>query len=99
MKERGVDVILCPAYIGAAAQLGTGKYWLYTAIWNILDQPAAIFPTGLKVDSELDPVEVSYTPRSRQDEDEYKKCKFPLCVQDLLRFRIVFNEAIANGGM
>ncbi|OQU99866.1 hypothetical protein CLAIMM_05439 [Cladophialophora immunda] len=73
MKERGVDFILCPAYVGAAAQLATGKYWLYTAIWNILDQPAVIFPTGLRVDQELDPVETGYTPRSKQDEEEYKK--------------------------
>lgn len=76
MKERGVDFILCPAYVGAAPPLATAKYWLYTAIWNILDQPAAIFPTGLKVDPELDPVEASYTPRSKQDEEEYRMCKF-----------------------
>jgi amidase len=78
MKERGVDFILSPAYIGVASQLATGKYWLYTAIWNILDQPAAIFPTGLKADPALDPVELDYTPRSKQDEEEYKNCKSPL---------------------
>ncbi|KAF5013206.1 hypothetical protein FDECE_785 [Fusarium decemcellulare] len=73
MKERGVDLILCPAYVGAAAALGTGQYWLYTAIWNILDQPCVAFPTGLKADPAIDVVEEGYQPRSAVDETEYKK--------------------------
>ncbi len=56
MKERGVDVILCPAYVGVAAELAQGQYWLYTSIWNILDQPAITFPTGLKADPKIDVV-------------------------------------------
>lgn len=75
MKERGVDFILCPTYVGVAAELGTPQYWSYTAIWNILDQPAVIFPTGLKADPALDHVEADYTPRSPTDEREYKKCE------------------------
>ncbi|KAI1620801.1 amidase signature domain-containing protein [Exophiala viscosa] len=73
MKERGVDFILCPAYVGVAAELATGQYWLYTAIWNILDQPAVTFPTGLKADPSVDVVEADYKPRSAQDEREFKK--------------------------
>ncbi|KAI8670258.1 Amidase [Fusarium keratoplasticum] len=72
MKERGVDVILCPAYVGAAATLGSGQYWLYTAIWNILDQPCVAFPTGLKVDPAIDVVE-DYKPCSQEDDREYRK--------------------------
>lgn len=30
MKERGVDFILSPAYVGVAAELQTAQYWLYT---------------------------------------------------------------------
>ncbi|EXJ77533.1 hypothetical protein A1O3_09760 [Capronia epimyces CBS 606.96] len=74
MKDRCVDFILCPAYIGVAAELATAQYWPYTAIWNILDQPAVAFPTGLKVDAKLDVVEADYKPRSAEDEREYKKC-------------------------
>jgi hypothetical protein len=74
MKERGVDVILCPAYVGAAATLGSGQNWLYTAIWNILDQPCVAFPTGLKVDPAIDVVE-DYKPRSEEDDREYRKCQ------------------------
>lgn len=75
MRERGVDFILCPTYVGAAAELATAQYWSYTAIWNILDQPAVIFPTGLKADPAVDVVEADYTPRSEEDKREYEKCK------------------------
>ncbi|KAJ9493840.1 hypothetical protein H2202_010695 [Exophiala xenobiotica] len=75
MKERGVDVLLTPAYVGVAPELATGQYWLYTAIWNILDQPAVTFPTGLKADPNVDMVETDYTPRSAEDERKYKKSR------------------------
>ncbi|KAL4877316.1 amidase signature domain-containing protein [Aspergillus karnatakaensis] len=73
IKSRGIDFILCPAYVGAAAVLGESHYWNYTAIWNILDHPAAVFPSGLFVDPKLDGVDVSYQPRSALDEREWKK--------------------------
>lgn len=75
MKERGVDVILCPTYVGVASELGTAQYWLYTSTWNILDQPGAVFPTGLKADPKVDAIEADYKPRSPVDEREYKKCE------------------------
>jgi Asp-tRNA(Asn)/Glu-tRNA(Gln) amidotransferase A subunit family amidase len=73
MKSHGVDFILCPAYVGVASVLGESQYWNYTAIWNILDQPAAVFPSGLYVDPHLDAVDSSYQPRSAEDEREWKK--------------------------
>ncbi|KAL4803953.1 amidase signature domain-containing protein [Aspergillus unguis] len=73
MKTHGVDFILCPAYVGVAAVLGESHYWNYTAIWNILDQPAAVFPSGLYVDPQLDPIDSSYKPRNAVDEREWKK--------------------------
>lgn len=76
MRERGVDFILCPTYVGVAAELGTAQYWNYTGIWNILDQPAVIFPTGLKADPEIDAAEADYRPRSTVEEREFKKCKY-----------------------
>lgn len=79
MVERGVDVLLCPTYVGVAPELGTAQYWPYTATWNILDQPGVIFPTGLKADPEVDVVETDYTPRSAVDEREFKKCKCLCC--------------------
>lgn len=73
MKSRGVDFILCPAYVGVAPVLGESHYWNYTAIWNILDQPAVVFPSGLNVDPQLDAVDKSYQPRTTVDEREWKK--------------------------
>ncbi|KAL2883488.1 hypothetical protein SGCOL_001171 [Colletotrichum sp. CLE4] len=73
MKDRDVDFILCPAYVGVAAKCGTPKYWHYTTIWNILDQPSITFPTGLHVDPAIDVVDKDYKPRSDTDEREYKK--------------------------
>lgn len=74
MRERGVDFLLCPTYVGVAAELGTAQYWGYTSIWNILDQPAVVFPTGLKADPQIDVAETDYTPRNETDEREFKKC-------------------------
>lgn len=86
MKERGVDFILCPAYVGAAPLQGGAKYWNYTAIWNILDLPSAVLPSGLRCDEGVDVKEEGYTPRNEMDGDEWKACKcpcnmiqFPMC--------------------
>jgi Asp-tRNA(Asn)/Glu-tRNA(Gln) amidotransferase A subunit family amidase len=72
MKEHGIDFILCPTYVGVAAEPNEARYFGYTAIWNVLDMPGVVFPTGLKVDPELDIVERGYQPRSPEDEAEYK---------------------------
>jgi amidase len=61
-----VDVILCPATPSAAPKLDTSKYWGYTAQWNLLDYPAAIFPVG-QVQVEKDDVKEAYEPRNEQD--------------------------------
>ncbi|KAL4918643.1 amidase signature domain-containing protein [Aspergillus aurantiobrunneus] len=73
MKSRGVDFILCPAYVGVAAVMGESHYWNYAAIWNILDQPAVVFPSGLSVDPRLDAIDSSYQPRSAVDDREWRK--------------------------
>jgi amidase len=63
MKARGVDVILCPAYFGAGEIQGQARYWNYTAVWNILDQPAVTFPSGLCVDKEVDIIDPTVSAR------------------------------------
>jgi Asp-tRNA(Asn)/Glu-tRNA(Gln) amidotransferase A subunit family amidase len=73
MKSRGVDFILCPVYVGAAAVMGESQYWNYTAVWNILDYPGVVFPSGLVVDPELDPVDGGYRTRSDVDAREWAK--------------------------
>ncbi|KAK5312773.1 hypothetical protein LTR93_011194 [Exophiala xenobiotica] len=87
MKQRGVDCILCPVTNGVATRQGNNEYWFYTGLWNILDQPALAFPTGLEVDPELDPAEVDYLPLNENDRREHAKYSpevfagMPICLQ------------------
>lgn len=76
MKARGVDFILCPTYAGAGVLQGEAKYWGYSSIWNILDLPAAVVPSGLRCDKAVDVREDGYTPRGQKDEQEWKACKW-----------------------
>ncbi|KAJ3744399.1 amidase signature domain-containing protein [Lentinula detonsa] len=54
-NTQNIDVLLCPAQYGAAQPLQTTKYWGYTSVFNCVDFPAAVFPTGLKANASLDP--------------------------------------------
>jgi amidase len=76
MAERGVDFILGPAYVGAGTLHDDAKYSLYTSIWNILDLPSAIVPSGLRCDKTVDTRDESYVPRSNIDKEEWKACKY-----------------------
>lgn len=68
-----LDVILCPAGPAPAQPLGTTKYWAYTSMWNLLDWPAAVFPTGLSV-GEQD--REDYPEPNNEDERHlYATCK------------------------
>lgn len=74
-----IDVILCPAGPGAASLHDTARYWPYTSHWNLLDYPAAIFPSGIFVDPLKDVKAVSYKPTNDQDaynHDLYDAAKF-----------------------
>ncbi|KAK8061231.1 hypothetical protein PG997_015452 [Apiospora hydei] len=68
--NREVDVILCPPSFGAAIPHGQSRYWGYTAHWNLLDYPAAVFPVT-KVDPALDVKDLSYVPKNSQDKFVY----------------------------
>lgn len=72
MKERGVDFILGPAYVGAGVLQGGAKYWNYTGIWNILDLPSAVLPSGLACDKAVDVKDAGYKPLNEKDEEEWK---------------------------
>ena len=85
MAARGVDIILCPAYVGAGVLQGGAKYWNYTAIWNILDMPSSAFPSGLYVDKKVDVRDDNYKPRNEEDENEWKACKSPVKQHEFLQ--------------
>ncbi|ROV88735.1 hypothetical protein VMCG_10067 [Cytospora schulzeri] len=72
MKERGVDFILGPTYPGAGVLQGGAKYWNYTAIWNILDLPSSVLPSGLACDKAVDVKDEGYKPLNETDEEEWK---------------------------
>jgi len=68
-RSMNLDVILCPASPTPATLHGTAKYWSYTALWNLLDWPAAIFPTGTHVGPGDD--ETDYEPRNAKEKAIY----------------------------
>ena len=39
-------MILCPPAPGPAPVLGTSRYWGYTSVFNLVDYPSAVLPTG-----------------------------------------------------
>lgn len=83
MKERGVDFILSPAYVGAGALQGGAKYPHYTAVWDLLDLPSVVLPSGLRCDKDVDVKDETYNPRSNVDKKEGRACKY-LCLLTLL---------------
>lgn len=79
MEQRGVDFILGPAYVGAGALQGGAKSSHYTSIWNILDLPAVVLPSGLRCEKDLDVRDETYKPRSGVDEEEWRACEYFSC--------------------
>ncbi|KAG7891124.1 hypothetical protein KL936_002408 [Ogataea polymorpha] len=75
MMELGVDFILSPTYVSVAAKLETIHYWGYTSLWNVLDFPNVVFPTGLKCDPAVDVPDSGYAPRSDIEKYEYELYK------------------------
>ncbi|CDK26487.1 unnamed protein product [Kuraishia capsulata CBS 1993] len=71
MNAQGIDYLLTPTYNGVAAKPDVLKYWGYTSLYNVLDYPSVIFPTGLYVDPALDPVDTKFVPRSDIEKYEH----------------------------
>lgn len=71
MNSQKIDFILSPTYVNVAAKPETVTYWGYTNLWNILDFPNVIFPTGVSVDPTLDIIDASFKPRSDLEAYEY----------------------------
>ncbi|KAM9908247.1 hypothetical protein OXX79_000488 [Metschnikowia pulcherrima] len=71
MNAAGIDFILSPTYVSVATKPETVNYWGYTNLWNMLDFPNVVFPTGLYVDPELDAKDESYEPRNDVEKYEY----------------------------
>lgn len=79
-NRRGVDFILSPTYPAAAAVMGESQYWNYTAIWNLVDLPSVVFPSGIFVDPKVDMLteqDKEYVHRDEVDEREWRKYQGP----------------------
>jgi len=46
-----VDVVLGPAFVGAASAHDTAFYWTYTSLYNFVDYPGVVFPTPVKAEA------------------------------------------------
>ncbi|KAJ4477186.1 amidase signature domain-containing protein [Lentinula aciculospora] len=74
-NSQNIDVLLCPVQYGAAQPLQTTKYWGYTSAFNCADFPAAVFPTGLRANTTLDPKDTE--PREAWSEaDAYSAASY-----------------------
>lgn len=71
LNAEDISFILCPTYVSVASKPEVIKYWGYSNLWNILDFPNVIFPSGLKVDVDLDKVDETFQPRSDIEKYEY----------------------------
>ncbi|KAG6355153.1 hypothetical protein INS49_004234 [Diaporthe citri] len=100
MKDRGVDFILGPAYVGAGALQGSVKYPHYSSIWDILDMPSVVLPSGLRCDKDVDVRDETYNPRSDVDKKEWRAYDpdlfdgFPIALQ-LAGKRVEDEEVLA----
>ncbi|EKV15948.1 Glutamyl-tRNA(Gln) amidotransferase subunit A, putative [Penicillium digitatum] len=80
LNRRGVDFILSPTYPAAAAVMGESQYWNYTAVWNLVDLPSVVFPSGITVDPKVDVLtgeDREYVPRDEVDKREWRKYQDP----------------------
>lgn len=106
VKEK-VDFIISPTYVGCAPVciedgIAGPYYWGYTSLFNILDLPTLVFPSGLQQDPKIDLKDESYVPRSSIDkieQDKYIPELFegaPICFQLTAR-RYFDEETVAFG--
>lgn len=71
MTKNGIDYLLTPTYVSVAPRLGKDHWIGYTGLWNFLDFPGLVFPTGLSCDPKLDEADKNYKPRNEVEAYEY----------------------------
>lgn len=71
-----VDVLVAPVTPGTAPNLGTSKYWGYTAVWNLLSYPALALPASSlvgEINCEQDLAEEKYEPKNSKEIEVFKE--------------------------
>lgn len=105
--KNNVNILISPTYVGVAPVtildgVAGPFYWGYTSLFNLLDLPTLVAPTGLKQDPEVDVKDSSYEPRSSielLEEAKYVPEYFkgaPICLQ--LTGRRYFDEEVVAFG-
>ncbi|QPG73081.1 hypothetical protein FOA43_000386 [Brettanomyces nanus] len=105
--EKKVDFVISPTYVGVAPcaienGIAGPYYWGYTSLWNLLDLPTLVAPTGLYQYPPSDLKDPSYKPRSPIDEIEQNKYipelfrDAPICLQ--ITGRRYFDEEVVSFG-
>ncbi|ODV60304.1 putative amidase [Ascoidea rubescens DSM 1968] len=75
LNDLDIDFVISPSYVNSVPKPNQVYYWGYTSLWNILDFPTTVFPTGLFQDPELDIVkkeDYDYQPRSHLEQLEHE---------------------------
>ena len=72
--ENCIDALICPVGPSVATRHNTAKYWIYTAVWNLLDWPALVFPAG-RADSSVDTKAERADFMSDLDKENWALCK------------------------
>lgn len=70
-NKQDVDFVLCPVHVGPASAHDQALYWNYTALWNFVDYPGAVFPTPIRVENgeKGKGYDVGWKPLSREDQE------------------------------
>lgn len=68
-SSQDADVIIVPAFVGPACEHDTAWDWNYTALWNYLDCPGAVFPTPIRTEGK------EGTPDYNRTEPLSEECK------------------------
>lgn len=63
--DQDVDVVISPSFVGPACAHDTAFYWMYTALYNLVDYPSLVFPTPIKA-RERESYSPNYSPLSKE---------------------------------
>ncbi|KAJ1035276.1 hypothetical protein NDA13_000696 [Ustilago tritici] len=67
-NELELDCLLCPVQGNVAPRPGMIKYWGYTSVFNLVDYPGLVFPSGFKADARMDE---EYEEKERSSHAEF----------------------------
>ncbi|ODV89636.1 hypothetical protein CANCADRAFT_32829 [Tortispora caseinolytica NRRL Y-17796] len=73
LNADGIDFILCPIFMSVSPPQKQADYLMYSALFNGLDMPSTVFPTGLFVDPAVDGWDGSHEARNDIEKTQHAK--------------------------